>query len=94
MWSFLGRWSARLLLAMAAASVAAYAADWAIFCLSGSPSSTVTVNRYLSVPLKGHKEEFDYLGASQVVCSVSLFPQGDKDPCWLVWRNRNQWEAP
>ena len=93
MWSFLGRWSARLLLAMAAASVASYAADWAIFRLSGSPSSTVTVNQYLSVPLKGHKEEFDYLGASQVACSVSLFPQGDKDPCWLVWRNRNKWEA-
>jgi len=58
--------------------------------LRGSPSSTVTVNRFLSVPLKGNKIEYDYLGTADVACSVSLFPQGGQSPCWRLRRNPNQ----
>lgn len=94
MWSDLKRWAFRLFVSMALAFIAAYITDWAIFRLRGSPYDTVTVNHYLQVPLKGQKEEFDFEGATPVRCAVALFPQGDKDPCWYVWRNRNAWDAP
>ena len=70
--------------------VAVYAGDWAVFRLRGSPLEKVTVNRYLTVPLKGNKTEFDYLGTMDVPCSVSLFPQGGQSPCWQVRRNASQ----
>jgi hypothetical protein len=94
MWSDIKRWLFRLSISMAVAFIAAYATDWAIYTLRGSPSSTILVNRYLEVPLKGQKEEYDFEGSSPVVCAVALFPQGDKDPCWLVWHNRNKWDSP
>jgi len=46
----------------------------------------------MSVPLKGQKEEYDYLGDFSVPCSSSLFPQGGNDPCWHLRGNPNQWE--
>lgn len=92
MWSWLRQWLLRVFLALAAASIAVYAGDWAIYRARGSPQSSVTVNRYLSVPLKGQKLEYDFLGTSAVPCSVSLFPQGDQDPCWYLRRNPNKWE--
>jgi hypothetical protein len=70
--------------------IAVYAADWAIYRLRGEPSSTVTVNSYQTVPLKGNKVEYDYLGTADVPCSISLFPQGGQSPCWRLRRNPNQ----
>ena len=84
------RWLRRGLVVLVAAFVAAYGGDWAVYKLRGSPSSTVTVNRFLSVPLKGNKIEYDYLGTGDVPCSVSLFPQGGQSPCWHLRRNPNQ----
>ncbi|HEY1904302.1 MAG TPA: hypothetical protein VGG56_17870 [Terracidiphilus sp.] len=84
------RWLQRGLLVLVAAFVAAYGGDWAVFKLRGSPSSTVTVDRYQTVPLKGNKIEYDYLGTEEVACSVSLFPQGGQSPCWRLRRNPNQ----
>lgn len=94
MWRYLGRWLGRAFVVLAAGVVIAYATDWSVYHLSGSPTSTVMVSRYLTVPLKGHKEEFDFLGSSSVACSLSLFPQDDKDPCWLLRRNPSHWESP
>lgn len=74
--------------------VAAYVGDWAIYKLRGSPHSTVTVQRYLTVPLKGNKQEFDYLGSAEVPCSVSLFSQGDQATCWQLRRNATQNTKP
>jgi hypothetical protein len=79
-----------MLVVLAAAFVAAYAGDWTLFLLRGSPQSVVTVNRYLTIPLKGNKQEFDYLGSSAVPCSVSLFPQAGRTPCWQLRRHPNQ----
>lgn len=90
--SFVGRWLIRAVVALAACFVAAYAGDWIIYHLRGSPKSTVTVNRYMGVPLKGQKEEYDYLGPVTVPCSKSLFPQGGSDPCWHLRRNPDQWD--
>jgi hypothetical protein len=77
-------------MALLAAFVVVYVGDWTIYKLRGSPSATVTVNRYQTVPLKGNKIEYDYLGAAEVDCSVSLFPQGGQSPCWRLRRNPNQ----
>lgn len=70
--------------------VAIYAGDWAVYQLRGSPQSKVTVNRYVSIPEKGRKTEFDYLGTLDVPCAVALFAQGGESPCWQLRRNPNQ----
>jgi hypothetical protein len=84
------RWIQRVAIVLAAAFVVTYGGDWAIYKLRGSPTSTVTVNRYLTVPLKGNKIEYDYVGTADVACSVSLFPQSGQNPCWHLRRNPNQ----
>jgi len=84
------RWATPVIVVLAAAFVLAYACDWAVYKLRGSPHGTVTVNRYLTIPLKGNKQEFDYLGTIDVPCSVSLFPQAGQSTCWQLRRNPNQ----
>ena len=84
------RWLLRAVVVLAAAFVVIYGGDFAVFKLRGSPQSTVTVNRYLSIPLKGNKTEFDYLGSMPVPCSISLFPQAGQAPCWQLRRHVNQ----
>ena len=88
------RWSLRVMVVLAAGFVAVYAGDWAVFKLRGSPASKVTVNRYLTIPLKGNKQEFDYLGSIDAPCSRSLFPQAGQAPCWQLRRNPNQGITP
>ena len=90
MMRFLLGWFRRVLVVLAAAFVLLYAGDWAVYKLRGSPSSTVTVNRYVTIPLKGNKQEFDYLGSMAVPCSISLFPQAGQTPCWQLRRHVNQ----
>lgn len=80
----------RVVVVLVAALVIAYIGDWAIFKLRGSPTSAVSVNRFLTVPLKGNKEEYDYLGSEDVPCSESIFPQAGLSPCWQLRRNPNQ----
>ena len=84
------RWLKRILLTAAVVFVAAFGIDWAVFRLRGSPMSTVTVNRYLVVPLKGNKNEYDYLGTDDQPCSVSLFPRAGESPCWRLRRHKDQ----
>jgi hypothetical protein len=83
-------WLLRIAVVLMAGFVAVYAGDWAVFKLRGSPSGTVTVNRFQTVPLKGNKLEYDYLGSVDTPCSVSLFPQAGQSPCWQLRRNPNQ----
>ena len=84
------RWLFRGAVVLAVGFVAAYIGDWAVFRLRGGPLSKVTVDRYMTVPLKGNKQEFDYLGTMDVPCSISLFPEGGLSPCWQVRRNASQ----
>ncbi len=79
---------------LAVVFVALYAGDWAVFKLRGSPQSKVTVNRFITIPLKGNKQEFDYLGSSDVPCSVSLFPQAGQSACWQLRRDTSQGITP
>lgn len=84
------RWLQRVVVVLVAGFVATYGGDWAIYKLRGSPTSTVTVSRFMTVPLKGNKIEYDYIGTADVACSVSLFPQAGQSPCWRLRRNPNQ----
>lgn len=84
------RWLLRGIFVLLAGFVATYLVDWAIFQFRGSPLSKVTVNQFQSVPLKGTKIEYDYLGSSDVPCSQSLFPHAGQSPCWYLRRNPNQ----
>jgi hypothetical protein len=86
----LTRWLLRGIVALAVGFVAVYGGDWAIFKMRGSPRSKVTVNRFLDIPLKGNKTEYDYEGSMDVPCSISLFPQAGQSPCWQLRRNTNQ----
>ena len=92
MFRLIGRWLVRALLALVVATLVAYAGDTVIYLLRGSPSQTVTVDRFMSIPLKGQKDEYDYLGRAQVPCADALFPHKGQDPCWRLRRNPNQWE--
>jgi len=87
----LGRWLIRGILVLVAVVVVAYASDWIAFKLRGSPMSKVTINQFQTVPLKGTKIEYDYLGSADVPCSQSLFPQGGQSACWFLRTNPNQY---
>jgi hypothetical protein len=87
------RWLIRTAVALAVAFVLTYLGDWAIFGLRGSPQSSVTINLFQTVPLKGNKDEYDYLGSQQQSCAESLFPHAGLGACWLLRRNPNQTTA-
>jgi hypothetical protein len=84
---FLFRWTFRLAAALAVLFALVYVGDWAVYRLRGSPQSKVTVNRFVSIPQKARKTEFDYLGTVDVPCAVALFSQGDESPCWRLRKN-------
>ncbi|WP_420238806.1 hypothetical protein ACOBR2_04190 [Telmatobacter bradus] len=90
MGSLILRWLVRGAAVLVLAFLAVYAVDSAIFLLRGSPSSTVTINRFLAIPLKDSRTEYDYQGSSDQPCSRSLFAQGGKPACWQLQRNPNQ----
>jgi hypothetical protein len=89
---FLGRWLLRILVSFAAVTLVAFALDWTVYELRGSPQSVVIVNRFLSVPLKGQKTEYDFLGTASVPCVVALFPHGGESPCWYLQLHPNEWD--
>lgn len=84
------KWLRRIVVTLVAAFVVFYFGDWAIYKMRGSPQGTVTVSRTLVVPLKGGKQEYDYLGTSDEPCSMSIFSQGGESPCWQLRRNQKQ----
>jgi hypothetical protein len=84
------RWIGRVVIVLVAGFVATYLGDLAVYKLRGSPTSTVSVSRFMTVPLKGNKIEYDYVGTADEPCSVSLFPQGGQSACWRLRRNPNQ----
>lgn len=92
---FLGQAAKYLLITI----VALYALDFAAFHarqFRGAGLSTVSVDQFLSTPLKGNKAEYDYLGTSNQTCSRSLFPQYASSvwnpPCWYLRRHAASWQ--
>jgi len=84
------KWTERVLLGAVALSALTYAGDYLVFTLRGKPLDQVTVNRYLAVPLKGNKTEFDFQGSQPSTCARAIFPQGGWSPCWYLRRHTNQ----
>lgn len=83
-----------LVLVLLLALVALYVGDWLVFryqVAHGTAYDSVQVNQFLSVRLKGQKEEFDYLGPQQVQCVRTIFPRAGADPCWWVRRHAEKW---
>jgi hypothetical protein len=77
-----------------AALIVVYLVDWAVLRIRmtrGTAYGTIQVDQYLSTPLKGNKDEYDYLGRASVACSHSIFSHG-APPCWWVERHKSQWE--
>jgi hypothetical protein len=74
-------------------AVLAYAVDWIGWQVRHA-SSTVQVEQFLRTPLKGTKEEFDYMGTVAQPCPLSLFPHDDEKPCWWLERHKRQWVSP
>lgn len=83
----LGKW---LLVALLALAVVGYAGDWLIFNVRGGPTASVSISHFLSTPLKNNKQELDYLGSNEELCSRSVFPQGGHHPCWYLRKHTNQ----
>ena len=74
--------------------VLTYLADWAtlrIRMMHGTGYGTVQVDEYLSTPLKGNKDEYDYMGSIPEPCSHSIFPHGAA-PCWWLSKHTSRWE--
>jgi len=76
-----------------------YAVDWGVFETRlgrGSAMGSVTVDQYLSTPLKGNKAEYDYLGPAEKKCSRTIFPQYAASawnaPCWWLQRHPTEWK--
>jgi hypothetical protein len=68
-----------------------YLGDWAVLSLRKDGSSSVQVDQFLRTPLKGQKEEFDYMGTVAQSCVASLFPHQSETPCWWLKRHKTQW---
>jgi hypothetical protein len=84
------RWRRLTAFWLLGAAITLYAGDWLAFNLRGDPTERVMVGHFLSAPLKDNKEELDYLGSEEELCSVSLLPQGGHVPCWYLRRHKNQ----
>lgn len=87
------RWLERAALGAVIGFAALYGGDSAVYKLRGSPTAKVTVDHYLSVPLKGQRTEFDYLGSVETPCAQALFPQAGLSPCWQLRRHASQGTA-
>lgn len=76
-------------LALVVCAAALYLCDYAVYRLRGSPQASVPVQRFLAVPLKGNKTEYDFQGGGDAACSRSLFGQDGMSACWRLRRHPN-----
>ena len=75
------------------------AGDWCVFearLSRGTGVASLPVDQYLKTPLKGGKEEYDYLGSGSQNCARALLPQYAASqwnpPCWWVARHGVRWQ--
>ena len=86
----MARWLGIALMTLLALAALSYIGDFAVFRLRGSPQQKFSVSHFVSAPLKGNKQEIDYLGSEDTPCSVTLYPQDGMAPCWYLRRHLNQ----
>ncbi len=85
----------RILLGLLAALAVLFAADWTVMRVRGTQAvSSVQVEQFLKTPLKGQKEEFDYMGTVDQPCGRTIFPQQSLTPCWWLQNHKTQWVSP
>jgi hypothetical protein len=84
----------RILQLLLAVGVVLYLGDWIVLRVRPEGSSSVQVEQFLRTPLKGQKEEFDYMGTVAEPCVRSLFPHSSDTPCWWLERHKIQWVSP
>ena len=85
---------ARILQLLLAVVVLLYLGDWIALRVRAQTSSTVQVQQFLRTPLKGQKEEFDFMGTVDQPCVRSLFPHNSETPCWWLERHKIRWVSP
>ncbi|MBT9330992.1 hypothetical protein [Paracidobacterium acidisoli] len=89
------RIAVQILKGLLMAAVLLYAGDWVVFhlrAMRGMAMGSIEVDQFLATPLKGHKEEFDYMGSADVACARALFPHDGAPACWWVERHKTHWE--
>lgn len=79
-----------LVLTLLVVAVGAYLGDWAVYKMRGSPNGHIVVSHFVSAPLKDNKQEIDYIGSEDMLCSITMFPQEGHPPCWYLIRHKNQ----
>lgn len=86
----------QILQGLLAVVVVLYLGDWvALRVRTGAEgSSSVEVEQFLRIPLKGQKEEFDYMGTVAQPCVPTLFPHRSEAPCWWLKWHKTQWVSP
>ena len=95
MWvSAILRWTGRVVLWAAILCGLVYLADCVVYLLRGEPMGRVTVNQFVSTPLKGDKTEYDFEGSVDEPCAQSLFGHQRLSACWQLRRNPNQGLEP
>jgi hypothetical protein len=73
-----------------------YGADWAalrIRVARGDGLGSIQVRHFVSTPLKGNREEFDFVDSAEQPCVRSTFPHQGLSPCWWVQLHRDQWQS-
>jgi hypothetical protein len=88
-------WLARSMKYVLLAAAVVYFADWAQLAMRlarHNGQGVVTVNQFLATPLKGQKEEYDFIGKVDQPCVKSLFPHSSAQPCWWLERHKDQWQ--
>ena len=86
----------RILQGLLAILIVLYLGDWiALRVRAGAQgSNSVQVEQFLRTPLKGQKEEFDYMGTTAEPCVPALFPHRSEAPCWWLERHKIHWVSP
>ena len=73
-----------------------YCGDWLIWQIRAERQAgmgSVQVDQFLGTPLKGQKEEYDFLGTTAEPCARSIFPHASSSPCWWLEQHKTQWES-
>ena len=85
------KWGSLTLLAAALGSYLGDAVVLQVKVRRGSAYQVIQVDQFLTTPLKGQKNEYDYNGQISVTCVRAMYPQLGSQPCWWVERHKTQW---
>ena len=89
------RWLALFAQVLAVSILLLWLGDWIVFRIQaahGHGFQSIQVQEYLTTPLKGSKEEYDYIGPEMESCARAIFPRAGAPPCWWLRRHTDQWE--